>query len=219
MHWDPLRLNISPNGATAACFSPKSLPEPTGPTNFDALGNASLDWRNQGALVVVLTDLLFDIDDDRMNETAPVSLPNLPLTATERRDLDGVRAQARRRLMMSAQSVAKSLKFLSHPNIRGVLCQVSGAQDQDLSQARQIIDMESGVLQRLAFTRAASRAYGRVRAAHMASLAGAARSLNLGHASFDAGAAGDHNRSDVQRILAAMASQGYAGEPAQIEVT
>lgn len=192
--------------------------EPSGPTNFDALGTTSLEWRNQGALVVVLTDLLFDVDDDRMNDTPLDDLPKLPLTASERGHLDGVRAQARRRLLMSAQNVAKGLKFLSHPNIRGVLCQVSGAQDQDLSQARQIIDMESGVLQRLAFTRAASRAYSRVRAAHSAALSGAARSLNLGHASFDAGAAGDHNRSDVQRILAAMASQGYAGEPAEIEV-
>ena len=191
--------------------------EPSGATNFDALGAASLDWRNQGALVVVLTDLLFDVDDDRMNDAAPQDLPQLPLTSTERGLLNSVRAQARRRLMLSAQNVARGLKFLSHPNIRGVLCQVSGAQDQDLSQARQIVDMESGVLQRLAFTRAASKAYTRVRSAHGAALSGAARSLNLGHASFDAGAAGDHNRSDVHRILAAMASQGYAGEPAEIE--
>jgi hypothetical protein len=135
--------------------------EPSGATNFDALGAASLDWRNQGALVVVLTDLLFDVDDDRMNDTAPQDLPQLPLTSTERGLLNSVRAQARRRLMLSAQNVARGLKFLSHPNIRGVLCQVSGAQDQDLSQARQIVDMESGVLQRLAFTRAASKAYTR----------------------------------------------------------
>jgi len=196
--------------------------EPSGPTNFDALGNASLDWRNQGALVVVLTDLLYDIDDDVLNATDAVQagppLPKLPLTATERERLNGVRQQARKRLMLSAQRVARSLKFLSHPNIRGVLCQVAGQQDQDLSQARQIVDMESGVLQRLAFTRAASKAYTRVRTAHTAALAGAARALNLGHASFDAGIGDDHNRSAVQAVLAALASQGYAGEPAQIEV-
>ena len=40
--------------------------EPAGPTNFDALGQASLDWRNQGAMVVVLTDLLQDVDDDAL---------------------------------------------------------------------------------------------------------------------------------------------------------
>jgi len=192
--------------------------EPSGPTNFDALGTASLDWRNQGALVVVLTDLLHDIDDDVMNDTTADALPNLPLTASERKHLDSVRAQARKRLLMSGQTIARSLKFMSHPNIRGVLCQVAGAQDQDLRQARQIIDMESGVLQRLAFTRAASKAYQRVRAAHTAALSGAARSLNMGHAAFDAGSAEDHNRAAVQRILAAMASQGYAGEPAKIEV-
>ena len=83
--------------------------EPSGPTNFDALGAASLDWRNQGALVVVLTDLLFDVDDDRMNDAAPQDLPQLPLTTTERALLNGVRAQARRRLMLSAQNVARGL--------------------------------------------------------------------------------------------------------------
>ena len=116
-----------------------------------------------------------------------------------------------------SQTVARSLRFMSYPNIRGVLCQVSGQQDQDLGQARQIIDMESGVLQRLAFTRAASRAYRRIRLAHAAGLAGAARSLNLGHARFEAYEDGDHNRVAVQRILTAIASQGYAGEPADIE--
>ncbi len=110
-------------------------------------------------MVVVLTDLLQDVDDDALNEPAPENLPGLPLTASERGHLDSVRPQARRRLLLSSQMVARSLRFKSHPNIRGVLCQVAGQQDQDLSQARQIIDMESGVLQRLAFTRAASRAY------------------------------------------------------------
>ena len=70
--------------------------EPSGATNFDALGAASLDWRNQGALVVVLTDLLFDVDDDRMNDTAPQDLPQLPLTSTERGLLNSVRAPCRR---------------------------------------------------------------------------------------------------------------------------
>ncbi len=191
--------------------------EPFGPTNFDALGQASLDWRAQGALVVVLTDLLQDVDDDAINEPVPASLPGLPLTQTEREHLNGVRPQARRRLLLSSQMVARSLRFMSYPNIRGVLCQVSGQQDQDLGQARQIIDMESGVLQRLAFTRAASRAYRRIRLAHAAGLAGAARSLNLGHARFEAYEDGDHNRVAVQRILTAIASQGYAGEPADIE--
>ena len=191
--------------------------EPSGPTNFDALGQASLDWRNQGAMVVVLTDLLQDVDDDALNEPMPENLPGLPLTASERGHLDSVRPQARRRLLLSSQMVARSLRFMSHPNIRGVLCQVAGQQDQDLSQARQIIDMESGVLQRLAFTRAASRAYRRIRLAHAAGLAGAARSLNLGHASFNAYDQPDHNRSAVQQILTAVASQGYAGEPADIE--
>lgn len=208
--------------------------EPAGPTNFDALGTASLDWRNQGAMVVVLTDLLQDVDDDSLTSSAaqsgrtvdgstgggsrPAPLPHLPLTASERHELSQVRAQARKRLLLSAQKVAHDLKFMSHPNIRGVLCQVAGLQDQDLRQARQIIDMESGVLQRLAFTRAASRAYLRVRSAHAAALAGAARSLNMGHAVFDAGTNDDQNRLAVQKILAAIASQGYAGEPAEIEV-
>ena len=204
--------------------------EPAGPTNFDALGTASLDWRNQGAMVVVLTDLLHDVDDDALNDgssasgggnrgvSGPRSLPSLPLTASERQSLDRVRPQARKRLLQSAQSVAHALKFMSHPNIRGVLCQVAGLQDQDLRQARQIIDMESGVLQRLAFTRAASKAYQRIRSAHSAALAGAARSLNMGHAAFNAGTSDDQNRLAVQQILAAIASQGYAGEPAEIEV-
>lgn len=193
--------------------------EPSGPTNFDALGAASLDWRNQGAMVVVLTDLLQDVDDDALIDApSGKSLPSLPLTASERRELAGVRPQARRRLLHSAQTVAHDLKFMSHPNIRGVLCQVAGLQDQDLRQARQIIDMESGVLQRLAFTRAASKAYQRIRTAHAAALAGAARSLNMGHAVFNAGTNDDHNRFAVQQVLAAIASQGYAGEPAEIEV-
>ena len=42
-------------------------------TNFDALGTASLDWRNQGAMVVVLTDLLHDVDDDALNDGSSAS--------------------------------------------------------------------------------------------------------------------------------------------------
>ena len=85
--------------------------------------------------MVVLTDLLFDVDDDRMNDEAPQrACRNLPLTA------DRARADLERRAgtgaaaadAVGAESVARRASNSSaHPNIRGVLCQVSGAQDQD----------------------------------------------------------------------------------------
>ena len=62
-------------------------------------------------MVVVLTDLLQDVDDDALNEPMPENLPGLPLTASERGHLDSVQkvmdlaAAGRVKLMTDAEVI------------------------------------------------------------------------------------------------------------------
>ena len=153
---------------------------PEGQTNFEQLGDQSLRWRRAGASVVVLSDFLIDVDDEAISKghhNPPWFRPRAAQNAT----FAEARGGAQQRILASLSQLHQAFTPLKTPNVRAVLLSMTAAGETSLAAARSILDVETGFLRRVLFTRASEQAYQAAHRAHGIAMDELAKDLGLAH--------------------------------------
>lgn len=153
---------------------------PEGQTNFEQLGNQSLRWRRAGASVVVLSDFLIDVDDEAISQERHNPLWFRP-RAAQNATFAEARGGAQQRILASLSQLHQAFTPLKTPNVRAVLLSMTSAGETSLAAARSILDVETGFLRRVLFTRASEQAYQAAYRAHGIAMDELAKDLGLAH--------------------------------------